>query len=115
MVLGNVLGVVLIISATWRVKSVGASAGLRTVIRFAAPAYAANVLQYLNYRLDLFLVAYFETCVKSACTLLPQHSLSSCGSSPARLPPQCLHELVQQPTSRVVRLSKPPLSPELCS
>ena len=60
MVLGNVLGVVLIVSATWRVKSVGASAGLRTVIRFAAPAYAANVLQYLNYRLDLFLVAYFR-------------------------------------------------------
>ena len=60
MVLGNIVGVALICLATWQVKSVGASAGMRTVMRFAAPAYAANVLQYLNYRLDLFLVAYFR-------------------------------------------------------
>lgn len=35
-------------------------AGLRTVIRFAMPSYGANVMQYLNYRLDLFIVAYFR-------------------------------------------------------
>lgn len=36
------------------------TAGLRAVIRFATPSYGANVMQYLNYRLDLFIVAYFR-------------------------------------------------------
>lgn len=30
-------------------------------IRIAVPSYAANILQFLNYRLDLFLVAAFRT------------------------------------------------------
>ena len=59
-VVGNAMGVGLILLATWSLRSTRASAGLRTVLRFATPAYAANVLQYLNYRLDLFLVAYFR-------------------------------------------------------
>lgn len=33
--------------------------GLSTAIRFAAPSYLANVTQFLNYRLDLFLVGLF--------------------------------------------------------
>jgi O-antigen/teichoic acid export membrane protein len=36
------------------------SFGIRTLIGFAGPSYVANVLQFLNYRLDLFLVAYFR-------------------------------------------------------
>jgi O-antigen/teichoic acid export membrane protein len=39
----------------------GGELGLRTGIRIAAPSWVANVLQFLNYRLDLFLVAYFLT------------------------------------------------------
>lgn len=35
--------------------------GLRTAVRIALPSWATNVIQYLNYRLDLFLVALFLT------------------------------------------------------
>jgi O-antigen/teichoic acid export membrane protein len=37
-------------------KTTGAT-GLGNVLRFAAPSYLANIAQFLNYRLDLFLVA----------------------------------------------------------
>jgi O-antigen/teichoic acid export membrane protein len=36
------------------------SAQLKMIVGFAAPAYAANVMQYLNYRLDVFLVSYYR-------------------------------------------------------
>ncbi len=39
----------------------GGPLGLAQGIRVALPSYAANVLQFLNYRLDLFLVALFRT------------------------------------------------------
>ena len=59
--IGGTLGTILILRAVLHVDIPhGGGAGLRTVIRFSTPAYAANVLQYLNYRLDLFLLAYFR-------------------------------------------------------
>jgi O-antigen/teichoic acid export membrane protein len=33
--------------------------GLSEVIRFAVPSYLSNVTQFLNYRLDVFLVSFF--------------------------------------------------------
>lgn len=34
---------------------------IRAGLRIAVPAYLANILQFLNYRFDLYLVAYFMT------------------------------------------------------
>jgi O-antigen/teichoic acid export membrane protein len=59
-VVGNLLGIALILLAIWGLTPTRTGAGLTTILRFATPAYAAIVLQYLNYRLDLFLVAYFR-------------------------------------------------------
>lgn len=39
----------------------GRGLGMRLGLRIALPSYLANVLQFLNYRLDLFLVAAFLT------------------------------------------------------
>ena len=32
---------------------------IKTTLKFGLPGYVANVLQFFNYRLDLFLVNYF--------------------------------------------------------
>ena len=46
------------VRALWRDLGSGRGpSGIRTVIRYSFPAYLANLLQFLNYRLDLFLVA----------------------------------------------------------
>jgi len=37
-----------------------AGAQVKTIMSFAAPAYAANLMQYMNYRLDVFLVSYYR-------------------------------------------------------
>jgi len=37
------------------------SAGLRDVALYAAPCYVGNLAQFLNYRVDVFFVAYFLT------------------------------------------------------
>lgn len=60
MLVGSAVGVGLYLPAALHVNAIRGEAGLRTVIRFAAPSHGANVLQYLNYRVDLFLVAYFR-------------------------------------------------------
>lgn len=60
LLIGSVLAGFLYLPATLRASSLGVGAGLRTVVRFATPAYGSNVLQYLNYRFDLFIVAYFR-------------------------------------------------------
>jgi stage V sporulation protein B len=39
----------------------GGPLAIRQGLRIAIPSYAANILQFLNYRLDLFLVAFFRT------------------------------------------------------
>jgi O-antigen/teichoic acid export membrane protein len=38
-------------------RQLGGNAGLRVVASFSMPAYASNLVQFLNYRLDLFLVS----------------------------------------------------------
>ncbi len=57
---GTFLGTLIaLVPAAWRAvgpRSIAAS----TAIRFAAPSWLANLLQFLNYRLDLFLVGYFR-------------------------------------------------------
>jgi O-antigen/teichoic acid export membrane protein len=60
LLVGGVLGASLYLPAAVRTRVAGVGAGLGAVIRFATPSYGANVLQYLNYRVDLFLVAYFR-------------------------------------------------------
>ena len=60
LLVGGALGASLYLPAALRARVPGVGAGLRAVFRFAAPSYGANVLQYLNYRVDLFLVAYFR-------------------------------------------------------
>lgn len=60
LLVGGALGAFLYVPTALRGGAAAAGAGLRTVIRFATPSYGANVLQYLNYRVDLFLVAYFR-------------------------------------------------------
>lgn len=57
---GTAIAAALFLPAALRSRLPGAGAGLRTVVRFSVPSYGANVLQYLNYRVDLFLVAYFR-------------------------------------------------------
>lgn len=58
--IGTALGAGFMAFVTVGLAPPGPAADLRTVLRFSTPAYLANVLQYLNYRLDLFLVAYFR-------------------------------------------------------
>lgn len=60
LLVGCALGASLYLPAALRARVPGVGAGLGAVIRFATPSYGANVLQYLNYRVDLFLVAYFR-------------------------------------------------------
>ena len=57
---GSALGASLYLPAALRTRTTTRGAGLRTVIRFATPAYGSNVVQYFNYRIDLFFVAYFR-------------------------------------------------------
>ena len=59
--IGGVVGTLVILRSVLLLDPTpNGKAGLKSVMRFSTPAYAANVLQYLNYRLDLFLVAYFR-------------------------------------------------------
>lgn len=60
LLVGGAIGASLYLPVALRARVPGVGAGLRTVLRFATPSYGANVLQYLNYRVDLFLVAYFR-------------------------------------------------------
>lgn len=57
---GTLIAFVLMVEALLRIDLPTASgAGLREVVRYAAPLYAGNLVQFLNYRLDVFLVAAF--------------------------------------------------------
>lgn len=60
MLAGAALGVICMGLVVVQLAPSGPRAGLGTVFRFSSLAYIANVAQYLNYRLDLFLVAYFR-------------------------------------------------------
>lgn len=56
---GSVVGLAPYILALVRTLGSPGPRGLRSVIGFATPAALANILQFLNYRLDLFLVGFF--------------------------------------------------------
>ena len=57
---GTGLGAALYLPVALRTRTPTRGAGLGAVIRFSTPAYGSNVIQYLNYRVDLFFVAYFR-------------------------------------------------------
>lgn len=42
-------------------QSVDGPSGFRQVVAYSVPSYVANLMQFLNYRLDIFLVSYFAT------------------------------------------------------
>ncbi len=46
------------LAALPRASGIGTS-GLREIVAYAAPCYLANLVQFLNYRLDFFLVSFF--------------------------------------------------------
>ncbi len=58
-VVGSALSLALFLRASLPVLPGAGSTGLGEVFRFAAPSYLGNLAQFLNYRLDLFLVAFF--------------------------------------------------------
>ena len=59
-VAGAILSCVFMIQAVLRIDLPRQSrSGLRQVVRYASPLYVGNLVQFLNYRLDLFLVAAF--------------------------------------------------------
>ncbi len=58
--IGSALGTAAYLPVAVKINPQLAHAALRTIVRFATPSYGANVLQFLNYRVDLFLVAYFR-------------------------------------------------------
>ena len=60
LLVGSALAASLFLPVVLREHAQRVGAGLRTVIRFSTPAYGSNVLQYLNYRFDLFFVACFR-------------------------------------------------------
>jgi O-antigen/teichoic acid export membrane protein len=59
-VAGSLLALLFMLQAIMRLRLPRrAESGIRRVGRFAAPLYAGNLVQFLNYRLDVFLVAAF--------------------------------------------------------
>lgn len=54
-----VMGGLLIVAVWPDIRANKSPIGLREVWRYAWPSYGANLAQFANYRLDVFLVAYF--------------------------------------------------------
>lgn len=59
-IIGTAVGAVILHQASRQAAAGEGSAALRTIVSFALPSYAANIIQFLNYRLDLFLVGFFR-------------------------------------------------------
>lgn len=58
-VAANGLGAALFLAAVLREPDPGGSDGFGAVVRYSVPAHSSNVAQFLNYRLDFFLVSFF--------------------------------------------------------
>jgi O-antigen/teichoic acid export membrane protein len=92
--------------------SAAADGAFRKVVRYSAPSYLANLLQFLNYRVDLFLVSYFigQTAVGLyglAVSLAQFTWLPASAASTVLLPRLAAHQdLVGENTQLVARATR---------
>ncbi|HEX2267909.1 MAG TPA: polysaccharide biosynthesis C-terminal domain-containing protein [Pyrinomonadaceae bacterium] len=53
------INLLLLVSLGFKLKLSGDLSGLKAAANFAVPCYAANLAQFLNYKLDVFVVGFF--------------------------------------------------------
>jgi O-antigen/teichoic acid export membrane protein len=112
-VAASALAIVLFLAAVRPEVHPGGRVDLGPAMKFAAPSYVANVSQFLNYRLDLFLVSFFlgveQVGLYAAATMFGQLIWLAANAVAATLLPRVAREAPEghphaPPAARLARM-----------